>query len=501
MPSNYSQADLDRTLLEAANALRGPIDPADFKAYIFPLLFLKRISDTWDWEYRSALENFDGDEQLALLPENYRFLVPEGCSWATVLSFNENVGARVQGVFDRLQEANPDSLAGVFGSAQWANKEVLPEDRLEAAIDVLTTLQLDPETVSHDLLGNAYEFLLKYFADDSGTKAGEFFTPRPAVRLLVQMLDPRAGESVYDPTCGSGGMLVETVSAVRSQGGDTRALQLYGQELSATTAAIARMNLYVHDIETFDVKRGDTLQDPRLRTPDGALRQFDVVLANPPFSVGKQTPWGYENWADDPFERNRFGLPPKKFADFAFLEHMLASMDPDYGRVASVMSRGVLFRQGEKEIRKKLLGSGLLEAVIGLPPNIFYGTSLSACALVFRASMPADREGHVLFVDASQRFTESSPKNVMNDSDIGEVLEAYRDPDGADQDRVPSRLVPFEDIEEKDWNLNIARYVAPPIEAPAPLPDAIAAFEASGASLRAVEEELATRLEIAAADA
>lgn len=501
----YMQQELDAKLLAAANALRGPIEPADFKAYILPLLFLKRISDTWSWEYAQALERFDGDVGLAMLAENYRFVVPQppdkrnassptGCTWDDLLALQENVGAGLQLIFDRLQEANPDTLAGVFGTAQWANKAVLPEDRLTAVIDVLTPLRLDPSSVPHDLLGNAYEYLLKYFADSSGTKAGEFFTPRSAVRLLVRMLDPQPAESIYDPTCGSGGMLVEAVNTVIAHGGDPRTLRLYGQEVSATTAAIARMNLYVHDIETFDVKRGDTLQDPRLLTKDGGLQRFNLVVANPPFSIGKETPWGYKAWADDPWDRGRLGLPPKTFADFAFVEHMLESMEPSRGRVATVMSRGVLFRKGERDIRKNILDAGLLEAVVGLPPNIFYGTSLSACALVFRADMPEHRKGHVLFIDASQRYVEATPKNVMTESNVEEVLGVYQDETVADPDRVPARLVSIADIAAKDWNLNIARYVAPPIEAPVPLNEALAAFDSAGEALNLAADEVADRL-------
>jgi type I restriction enzyme M protein len=320
----YTQQELDAKLLAAANALRGPIDPADFKAYIFPLLFLKRISDTWHWERARALELFDGDEDLAALPDNYRFVVPEGCRWEDVLALHENVGAGVQLVFDRLQEANPDTLAGVFGTAQWANKAVLPEERLTAVIDVFTPLKLDPDSVPHDLLGNAYEYLLKNFADESGKRAGEFFTPRAVVRLMVQLLDPQEGESIYDPACGSGGMLVESVNQVRAHGHDPRTLRLFGQEVQATTAAIARMNLYLHDIETFAIKRGDTLREPRFREPSGSLTRFDAVIADPPFSLKS---WGRAGWIDDPFGRSAFGVPPESYADLAFVEHMVASMD------------------------------------------------------------------------------------------------------------------------------------------------------------------------------
>jgi type I restriction enzyme M protein len=207
-PDAYSQAELDRKLLDAANALRGPVDPADFKAFIFPLLFFKRISDTYHWECARAIEEFEGDPELVALPDNYRFVIPDGCTWEDVQKLEENIGAGLQLIFDRIQEANPDTLGGIFGAAQWANKEALPEPALEDVLDVFDSLKLDPEGVSHDLLGNAYEYLLKNFADESGKKAGEFFTPRSVVRLMAGILEPEEGESICDPACGSGGLLV-----------------------------------------------------------------------------------------------------------------------------------------------------------------------------------------------------------------------------------------------------------------------------------------------------
>src|SRR5215207_982813 len=263
MTPMHSQQELDRKLLDAANCLRGPVDPADFKAYIFPLLFFKRISDTWEWEHTTALERFDGDEELAALPDNYRFVVPEGCLWKDVQALSENVVAGLQRILDRIEEANPETLGGIFGGAQWADKSRLPESALTAVLDVFDSLRLDPESVPHDLLGNAYEYLLKNFADESGKKAGEFFTPRSVVRVMAEILDAKDGESICDPACGSGGLLVESVNHVRDAGGDPRTLRIYGQEINQTTAAIVRMNLYLHDIETFDIKRGDTLRDPK----------------------------------------------------------------------------------------------------------------------------------------------------------------------------------------------------------------------------------------------
>lgn len=486
----YTQQELDAKLLAAANALRGPVDPADFKAYIFPLLFLKRISDAWHWEYNKALELYDGDEDLARLPENFRFNVPEGCLWDDVLKLHENIGAGLQLIFDRLQEANPETLAGVFGTAQWANRQVLPEERLLAVLDVFTSLKLDPDSVTHDLLGNAYEYLLKNFADESGKKAGEFFTPRAVVRLMVQLLDPQEGESIYDPTCGSGGMLVESVNQVRAHGQDPRTLRLYGQEVQATTASIARMNLYLHDIETFSIKRGDTLRDPRFREPDGSLTRFDAVIANPPFSLKN---WGRSSWGDDPYGRAEFGVPPEGYADLAFVEHMLVSMERSSGRLAVVMPHGVLFRSGvEQDIRRALIEANVVEAVIGLPPNLFYNTTIPAAVLVCRPA-DADRE-HVLFIDASARFKKAKNQNEMTDDDVAAVVEAYRGTEGGDAKSVHARGVPRSVIAANNYDLNIGRYVTVEAEAAVELSVALADLLDARAAVRDAEALLDEQL-------
>ena len=325
-----TQSELESKLKYAADLLRGPVDPTDFKNYIFPLLFFKRISDTYDVEHAQALSEYDGNVELAGLPENYRFNVPSGCHWADLRRVADNIGAALQNILDRLQEANPDTLAGIFGAAVWADKERLPETALTALLDHFQSLSLGPDQVPNDMLGAGYEYLLKYFADESGQKAGEFFTPRPVVRLLTHILDPQPGESIYDPACGSGGMLVESVNGVRANGGDTRTLRLFGQEVSLTTSAIARMNLYLHDIEDFRVVRGDVLREPKFLTDGAHLRRFDVVIANPPFSLRN---WGAETWATDPFHRSFCGVPPKNNADFAWVQHMVASMKPETGRV------------------------------------------------------------------------------------------------------------------------------------------------------------------------
>lgn len=489
----YSQQELDRKLLDAANCLRGPIDPADFKAYIFPLLFFKRLSDTWRWEHARAIEEFEGDEKLALLPENYRFLIPAGCLWEDVQKAAENVGATLQTALDRIQEANPEKLAGIFGGVMWGDKQRLPEDRLVAVLDVFSSLELDPDSAPNDVLGNAYEYLLKDFADESGKKAGEFFTPRAVVHLMGRILGPEEGESICDPACGSGGLLVESVNEVRDSGGDPRTLRIYGQEINQTTAAIARMNLYLHGIETFQIRRGDTLREPKLLEPDGDLMHFDITVANPPFSLKN---WGRDRWADDPYGRSVYGVPPASYADYAFVEHMLAAMKPETGRMAVVMPHGVLFRGGgEGKIRRKIIESGHLEAVIGLAPNLFYNTTIPACILICRSEVDSERREHILLVDGSERFVKGAKQNELSDEDVEILVQAYataEDPDGEEGVRV--RMVPIVEIADNGFDLNIGRYLQRTTEADIEVASAIAEYQEARETLREAESALDDRL-------
>ena len=448
--------ELESRLWSAANALRGPVDPADFKTYTFPMLFWKWISDSWDYEHQQAVAEYGEDVEPEVEQDYHRFNLPRGSQWREVTTKTDNVGSKIATALGRIEQANPDSLAGIFGDAAWGNKERLPESSLVALIDTFNGLTLNPEQVDHDVLGQAYEYLLKNFADESGKKAGEFFTPRQVVRLIVKMLDPQPGESIYDPACGSGGMLVETINSVRTHGGDTRTLRLYGQEVNLTTAAIAKMNLFLHEIEDFKIVRGDTLRSPGLRKPDGTISQFDVVIANPPFSLSN---WGADTWAAD--ARSFCGVPPTKNGDFAWVQHMIASMTHDTGRVGVVMPHGVLFRGGvEAKIRECLIEQDRLEAVVSLPTNLFYSTSIPACVLIFRVAKPAERRSHVLFVDGSLRFTKGRNQNQMSGDDVDAIAAAYQggeDHDGAGGLNV--RLVPFDEIKENAFDLNIGRYL------------------------------------------
>jgi type I restriction enzyme M protein len=310
--SQVSNRSLESWLWAAANILRGPVDASDFKAYVFPLLFLKRISDVYDEERQQALDESDGDEEYADLPEQHRFQIPDGCHWADLRTRSTNVGKAIQQAMRGIESANPDTLWGIFGDVQWTNKDRLPDSLLADLIDHFSQMRLTNADVPGDVLGDAYEYLVKKFADQSNKKAGEFYTPRSVVSLMVSILDPKEGESVYDPACGTGGMLLETVQHVRAAGGDTRLLlgRLHGQEKNLTTAAIARMNLFLHGAEDFHIERGDTLRAPAFLTQD-RLATFDCVIANPPFSLES---WGEDQWPSDPWGRNIAGTPPRTTA-------------------------------------------------------------------------------------------------------------------------------------------------------------------------------------------
>ena len=437
--------------------LRGPVDAADFKTYVFPLLFFKRISDVHDEEYRVALEESGGDEEYARFPQNYRFQIPKGCHWEDVRTLATNVGTALQKAMRGIEKANPETLYGIFGDAQWTNKDRLPDALLRDLIEHFSRIGLGNRAAQADILGQSYEYLIKKFADATSKKAGEFYTPRSVVRLMVNMLDPREGESIYDPACGTGGMLLEAVHHVRENHGDDRTLwgKLFGQEKNLTTSAIARMNLFLHGASDFQIVRGDTLRQPAFFSGDN-LATFDCVIANPPFSLEK---WGDEVWANDSFGRNFAGMPRAKSGDYAWVQHMIRSMAPATGRMAVVLPHGALFRMNrEGEIRKRILGMDLLEAVIGLGPNLFYGTGLAACILVFRQRKKKDRRNKVLIVDASKEFRAGRAQNELLPEHVGRIHGWYRD--YKDVEGV-ARVVTLDDIAANDYNLNIPRYIEP----------------------------------------
>lgn len=451
---------LSNHLWEAANILRGPVDAADFKTYIFPLLFFKRISDVYDEEVKTALEESDGDLEYAQFSENHRFQIPENCHWKDIRTQSTNIGHGLQKAMRGIERANPETLHGIFGDAQWTNKDRLSDSLLKDLIEHFCRLSLGNDNCQADILGQSYEYLIKKFADLTNKKAGEFYTPRAVVALMVKILAPEAGESIYDPACGTGGMLLEALHYVKAHGGDEHLMlgKLFGQEKNLTTSSIARMNLFLHGAEDFHIERGDTLRQPAFYSGD-SLAVFDCVIANPPFSLQK---WGEEVWQNDPYGRNFAGLPPAKSGDFAWVQHMIASMALKTGRMAVVLPHGVLFRMSkEGNIRCKLLEMDLLDAVIGLGPNLFYGTGLAACILVFRETKPKAHRQKVLFIDASAEFKKGRAQNELLPEHVERIhhwYAEYQDLEGV------CRIVTLDEIRENDFNLNIPRYVEPVIE-------------------------------------
>lgn len=450
-------SELESHLWAAANILRGPIDQADFKSYIFPLLFYKRISDVYWEEFRLALDESGGDVEYARFAENHRFQIPEHCHWTAVQHTPKNIGAKLVAVLRDIEKANPDTLYGIFGDAPWANKERISDEVLRTLLEHFSSRPLTTEAVEPDILGQAYEYLIKKFADLSNNKAGEFYTPRSVVKLLVKILDPMEGETVYDPACGTGGMLIEVVQHVTHNGGRPQMLygKLFGQEKNLTTAGIARMNLFIHGVEDFQIVRGDTLRNPAFFDGD-TIAKFNCVIANPPFSLKA---WGEDMWANDPFGRKFAGVPPRSSADYAWVQHMMTSMALRSGRVGVVLPQGALFRtKSEGKIRRVVLETDRIEAVIGLASNLFYGTGLAACIVITRDRKPVNRRGRVLFIDASDQFRRERTQNTLEAEHISRILGWYR----AYAD-IPGRshVADKAELASNDYNLNISLYVSP----------------------------------------
>lgn len=482
--SSITLSELESYLWEAANILRGsPVDRTDWKSYILPLLFYKRVCDVWDEEHQTMLDEYGED-----FADEHRFQIPEGSHWNDVRAEPSNVGMALQNAMRNIESANQKHLYGVFGDAQWTNKDRLPDELLKDLMEHFSSLKLGNKRVASDVMGDAYEYLIKKFADATKNKAGEFYTPRSVVSLMVDILAPQEGETVYDPACGTGGMLLAAVERIQKQGGDPRTFfgKLYGQEKNLTTASAARMNLLMHGVEDFTIERGDTLRQPVFTNPGGGLATFDVVIANPPFSLER---WGREIWETDPWGRAFAGLPSDNYGDFAWVQHMVKSMAEPHGRMAVVLPQGALFRSGvEGQIRQTLLEMDVIEAVIGLAPNLFYGTGLAACILVLRQRKPPQKKGKVMIIDASSMFRKGRAQNYLESEHADTILKWYQ---GFDDVEDHAKVVSLKEIQKEGWTLNISRYVLPPIgqDIP-PLDEAIADFKQALARCREAEEHL-----------
>lgn len=441
-------------LFEACNILRGPINQDEYKSYVTPILFFKRISDVYDEETQDALERSGGDEEYASFPENHSFDIPEGCHWKDVREASENVGVAIVKAMNGIERANPDTLSGVFSSfddANWTDKTKLSDERLKNLIEHMSKIKVGNTNYSADVMGDSYEFLIKKFADLSKKNAGEFYTPRSIVKLLIMLMDPQIGETVYDPACGTGGMLIE---AIRYMKGDKLTYgRIYGQEKNLSTSAIARMNLFLHGAKDFKVTQGDTLRSPNYHE-DGKLKTFDCVVANPPFSLKT---WGSEQFSSDIYGRNMWGCPSDSNADYAWLQHMVKSMNQKTGRCAVVLPQGVLFRGGkEGEIRKQLVESDKLECVITLVGGVFYSTGVSACILLLNNDKKNNHKGRICMIDASDIYTPQRAQSIMTDDDISKVFKFYTDY----KDVIGKvKVVTIPDVREKDYTLAINNYI------------------------------------------
>lgn len=418
-----TQQQLEKYLWGAATALRGTIDAGDYKQYIFPLLFFKRICDVYDEEFEKALQESNGDLEYASFAEHHHFLVPEKAHWKNVRETTVNIGMAIQEAMREIEKANPETLFGIFGDASWTNKDRLSDATLTNLVEHFSQHTLNLKNVPDDKLGNAYEYLIKEFADDSGHTAAEFYTNRTVVKLMTMIMDPQPGESVYDPTCGSGGLLLNCALHLKEEGKEYRTLKLYGQEINLITSAIARMNMFMHGIEEFQIVRGDTLAQPGLLEND-ELKKFNVILANPPYSIKA---WDRKSFESDPYGRNLWGTPPQGCADYAFQQHIQKGLDVNNGRSISLWPHGVLFRDSEAEMRRKMIESDVVEAVISLGPNLFYNSSMVSCLLITNNNKSKERKNKVLFIEAVKEVRSEKTMSYLDPQHINKIHKAYLD--------------------------------------------------------------------------
>ena len=444
--------ELEDNLWGAANILRGMIDAADFKQYIFPLLFFKRISDLWDEEYQLALEESEGDLDYASFAENHRFQIPEGCHWEDVRKKTLDVGAYLQNALNGIEKANFEMLHDVFGDAQWTNKRRMSDEKMLDLIEHFSKMKLTVAEVPHDIMGEGYEYLIKKFADDSGHTAAEFYTNRTVVKLMTEITNPQPGESIYDPTCGSGGILLSSALHVKEQGKEYRTLKLYGQELNLIPSAIARINMFMHNVDEFLIVQGDTLDSPQILEND-ELKQFDVIMANPPYSVKK---WSQAKWMNDSFGRNIWGTPPQGCADYAFQQHIMKSLNPETGRCVVLWPHGVLFRDSEADIRRRMIEEDYVDAVIGLGKNLFYNSSMESCLLVCRMKKPKERKDKIIFIDAKEELRIERTNAWLEPHHIKKISDAYwkfADAEGF------AKVMSNKEVLENNGNLSLQLYV------------------------------------------
>lgn len=453
--------ELKSFLWTAATHLRGQIDAAGYKEYIFPLLFFKRISDVYDEQF----ENFvceGGVEYAGMQVEDFPIRIPDGAHWRDVREVTENVGNKLVEAFIAIEQANPakemdgrkiGGLEGIFGPKDgWTNKAKMPDSIITSLIEDFSKYTLSLKACPADEMGQAYEYLVGKFADDAGNTAQEFYTNRTVVQLMAEILQPKPNESIYDPTCGSGGMLVKCLDYLRDKGEEWQSVRVFGQEINGLTSSIARMNLYLNGVEDFSIVCADTLEHPAFL--DGShLRKFDIVLANPPYSIKE---WNREKFMNDKWGRNFLGTPPQGRADYAFIQHILASMNDENGRCAILLPHGVLGRDEEKDIRQAIIQSDLIECIIGIGRNLFYNSPMEACIIIGKRHKAANRKNKILFIDARDLVTRKNAESYLEPQHIKEIVNTYNN---FQRSEGFSAIAGTEEIIQNNGLISIAMYV------------------------------------------
>ncbi len=454
MGSMLTLPQLESFLWKSADILRGKIDSSDYKKYIFGLLFYKRMSDVWEEEYKKVMEEYN-DKAIAVADYNHRFQVPKDCKWEIVTEKAENIGKNLNDIFEKLTNANSPKLDKIFDDLDFANKDRFPNETLQKLINHFSQYNFGDTYISSDLLGDAYEYLIKQFAADAGKKGGEFYTPREVEKVIISILKPHEKDHIYDPTVGSGGFLLEAYDYLKNKSGEkvAKTLYLYGQEQNLATFAIAKINMFLHGLDSADIRRGDTLANPQFLNNLGQLQTFDITVANPPYSI--------KDWEIDAF-KNKFGrvdgydVPPEKNADYAFVLHIIKSMNQN-GRAGIVLPHGVLFRGGaEGRIREQIIKNDLIECIIALPSKLFYGTGIPAAIVILNKNKAENKKNKILIIDAEKDYQEGKNQNSLRSQDIQKIVKTY---DTFQDVEKYARVVDIKEIEENDLNLNIRQYI------------------------------------------
>lgn len=462
MPNTLiNQDDINKAVWGACDTFRGTVDPSIYKDFVLTMLFLKYISDVHQDKYDELIKEYgDSPELINEMMDTQSFKIPVGATFWDLYELRNTAGngSRIDQALHAIEEANGTKLKNVFQDISFNTDKLGDEKQKNDILRHLMedfgkpTLSLRPSCVgSLDVIGNAYEYLIKHFAASSGKSAGEFYTPPEVSDLLSIILEPQEGDTICDPACGSGSLLMKCGKQIQKNFNGSKQYALFGQEAIGSTWSLAKMNMFLHGEDNHRIEWGDTIRNPKLQDKEGGLLHFDVVTANPPFSLDK---WGHENAADDHFGRFRRGVPPKTKGDYAFISHMIETLKPQTGRMGVVVPHGVLFRAStEGAIRKQLIDENLLDTVIGLPEKLFFGTGIPAAILLFKKQKSDNK---VLFIDASREYKSGKNQNQLTPENIQKIVDTYKARETTDK---YSYLATTQEIAENDYNLNIPRYV------------------------------------------